>query len=97
MNELPTRDLVTLDDLKELIEENIELAKDTRKMLKAMRRDALIAGIVKTAVWAVLIIASFWLSAKFLEPYLGALQGAQGQGASDYQALFEQYKGMLGQ
>ncbi|HRH24681.1 MAG TPA: hypothetical protein PK109_03795, partial [Candidatus Paceibacterota bacterium] len=92
MADTPITELVTLEDLKELLEENIALTKDTRKMLKRMRREAFIAGVVKTAVWAVLLIASFWLSAKFLEPYLGMMTAGQEGAEQDYGALFEQYK-----
>ena len=93
---LPRRDLVTIDDLKELIEENIELTKDTRKMLKDMRREAFIGGLIKMLIWVILIVASFYFSMKFLEPYLGML-GTAGQGGGDWAALLEQYKGFMGQ
>ena len=87
-----------LDELKELVEEAVELSKENNKLLKRMRRDAVVGGILKFVVWLVLIVGSFYLSAKFLEPYLGMLQGAQGgAGGTDWQALYNQYKGQLGQ
>ncbi len=93
---LPRRDLVTIDDLKELIEENIELTKDTRKMLKDMRREAFIGGLIKMLIWIILIVASFYFSMKFLEPYLGMLGGA-GSDKTDWAALIDQYKGYIAQ
>lgn len=84
-----------LEELKDLLEENIEIGKETNKLIKAMRRDALVGGIVKFAIWLVLIVASFYLSAKFLEPYLGTLTNENGAG--DYKALFDQYRVMMGQ
>ncbi len=82
--------------LAEMVEETLDLARENNKILKAMRRDALIMGTLKTLIWIVLIVASFYFSMKFLEPYLGMLEN-QGQGGQDYGALFEQYKGLLGQ
>jgi hypothetical protein len=71
-----------------------KLTEDNNRILKAMRRDALIGSIVKTLIWVALIGASYYFSMKLLTPYLGMLQGAQGQ---DMNALFEQYKELLGQ
>lgn len=80
-----------LAELKALTEEN-------NKILKAMRRDAIIGAVVKMLIWIVLIVVSYQLSMKFLEPYLGMLQGAQGDGqGQDLNALMEQYKQLMGQ
>ena len=88
---------VTLDEIKELLEENIEATEENTKLLKAMRRDALIGGIVKTVLWIVLIVASFYFSAKFLEPYLGMMPTGQGGGETqDFGALLKEYQGLLG-
>lgn len=80
-----------LTALKAAVEEN-------NRILKAMRRDALIGAIIKFAIWFVLIGGSLYLSTKFLEPYLGMLQSAQGaSGGQDWQALLDQYREMMGQ
>ena len=81
--------------IAEMVEETLDLARENNKILKAMRRDALIMGTLKTLIWIVLVVASFYFSMKFLEPYLGMLP--TGQGGQDYGALFEQYKSLLGQ
>lgn len=83
-------------DLRDLVEETLELARENNKILKDMRRDALIMGTLKTLIWVVLIVASFYFSIKFLEPYLGMMEGMQ-QNGQDYGALFEEYKSLLGQ
>lgn len=88
----------TLAELEELMEENLEVAKENTKLLKAMRRDALIGGILKTLVWVILIGASFYFSLQYLEPLMGSFtQATEGFTPEDYQALFEQYKTQLGQ
>lgn len=87
-----------LDELQDLLEESIELTKENNRLLKAMRRDALIGGIVKTLVWVAVLGASLYFSWLFLEPFIGSVQGAaKGMNPSDYQALFDFYKEQLGQ
>ena len=87
-----------LDDLEDLLEENLRVAKDNHKMLKAMRREALVAGLVKTVLW----LGAIGLSVYFTLQYLGPLLGPASEAASsfrpeDYQALFDFYKGQMGQ
>jgi hypothetical protein len=82
-----------LAELKRLTEEN-------NAMLKSMKRNALIMGIIKTVVWVVVLFGSYYLTMQFLEPYLGVLKGmpqAGDGGAQDWGALFEQYRQLLGQ
>lgn len=90
MDKTPT----TLEDIEDLLQENIEATKENTKLLKAMRRDALIGGILKTLIWIVLIAASLYFSVKFIEPYMGLLQqGAnQSTGQMDYQSLIDEYQ-----
>lgn len=89
----------TLDELKELLQATLKASEENTKILKAMRRDAVIGGVVKFLVWVILIAASFYFSMKFLEPYLGVLGNTQQEGMTqdDYKALFDQYKDLLGQ
>ena len=95
--EIDTTDNGSMSDQ---IEEMLILTRENNKLLKRIRRDAIIGGILKIAIWALLIVVSFYFSAKFLEPYLGMLQSAGqqgGQGIGDVQGLIDQYKGLLGQ
>ncbi len=80
-----------------MVEETLELTQENNKILKAMRRDAIIGGVIKMAIWIVLGVASFYFSMKFLEPYLKMLPAAGEGGQQDYGALFEEYKSLLGQ
>jgi hypothetical protein len=85
-------------NLTQMVEESLTLSRENNRLLKAMRRDALIGGIAKIMIWAALIIASLYFSMKFLEPYLGMLENVprEGMEESDYRALFDQYKDLLG-
>jgi Fe2+ transport system protein B len=84
--------------LEAMVEEALTLSRENNKILKAMRRDALIGGILKTLIWVVLLVASLYFSMKFLEPYMGMLKNLPQEGnQTDYGALFEEYKSLLGQ
>ncbi len=80
-----------LAELKQLTQEN-------NRILKAMRRDALIAGVVKMLIWVVLIGFSYYFTMQVIGPFLSMAEGMQtgGQG-QDFGALFEQYRELLGQ
>lgn len=95
MEKAPT----TLEDLKELLEETLSATEENNKLLKAMRRDAVIGSIVKILIWTALVGLSLYFSIQFLEPYLGLLQNVpQGTGEGvDYGALIEEYRSLLGQ
>ncbi|MGB4076401.1 MAG: hypothetical protein WBK28_01700 [Minisyncoccia bacterium] len=81
--------------MAEQVEETLLLARENNKILKAMRRDALIGGVVQLLFWALLIGASLYYSAKFLEPYLGMLSGIEGDSGS-INALIQEYQNLLG-
>ena len=79
----------------QLVELRAKVEENTR-ILKAMRRDALIGSIIKTLIWVLLIAGSYYLTMQFLEPYMGVLEAQGGQG-QDFGALLEQYRALLGQ
>ncbi len=80
--------------LEELLEENIELTKETNRLIKAMRRDALIGGMVKAVIWIVLVGGSLYFSLQFLEPFLQSFSEASGgMNPKDLQLLLDLYNG----
>ncbi len=88
--EQPTK----LEELQDLLEENIELARENNKLLKRMHRMALIGGTVKALIWIGVLVASGYFTLVYLEPLLTQFQGIQGH---QYQALFDLYNGQFGQ
>ena len=52
----------------EMIRETYRITQENNKMLHAMRRHAFIGGIVKVLVYAIIIIAPFWLYMQYLAP-----------------------------
>jgi capsule polysaccharide export protein KpsE/RkpR len=71
--------LLPEDQLKELH----ALTKENNKMLKAMRRDAFIGGIIHFVWWVIIIVVLPYFTWLWLQPYLegmlNAYQTAQGQ------------------
>ena len=60
------------------LSEMYEFTKENNHMLKAMRRDAFVGGIVKFIVWVALFIVLPYIAWLFIQPYLqGALDTYQ--------------------
>ena len=79
--------IIPEDQLKELY----ELTRENNRMLKDMRRDALIGGIIQFVWWVIILVVLPYFTWLFLQPYLegllGAYQAAQGQSAQVTDAL----------
>lgn len=73
--------IIPEDQLKELH----ALTKENNRMLKDMRRDAMIGGIIHFIWWVILVVVLPYFTWLFLQPYLegllNAYQAAQGQSA----------------
>lgn len=66
--------------LEELLEENLELAKENNKLLKEMRRNAIIGLIARVVIWLVVLGVPIFFLSTYLGPILDALSGqASGQ------------------
>ena len=66
--------------LEELLEENLELAKENNKLLKEMRRNAIIGLVVRIIIWLLVLGVPLFFLSTYLGPILDALQGqANGQ------------------
>lgn len=83
-----------LDDLKELLEETLHIAKENHHLLKAMRRDAWIGAIFKIVIWLVVIGISVYVSLTFIEPLIG---GAKAESPDVFKTLLDLYQGTLSQ
>jgi hypothetical protein len=80
----------------QLAELKAAVAENTR-MLKAIRRDALVSTFLKIFVWVGLFVLSIYLSWTFLEPALKSVTGAEGGNSIDLQKILEQYQSQMGQ
>jgi hypothetical protein len=80
-------------NLRDLLEENIELARENNKILKAMRRDALIGGLLKTIIWVVLLLVSIYFTIQYLDPLISSFTGAtNGMDPEDFKAIIDLYQ-----
>ncbi len=78
------------------LDELLALTKDNNRMLRAMRRDAFVGGILKIIWWiAVVVVLPYliymWYLAPYLEQMITAYQQVEGQSAEMNTAL-EQLK-----
>jgi len=72
------------------LDEIYKLSKDNNRMLRAMRRDAFIGGIIKFVFWvAVFFVLPYVLYVLYLQPYLEQLQGAYENLNQNVQAVNE--------
>ncbi len=75
------------DQAKELV----ELTRQNNRMLKDMRRDAMIGGIIHFVWWVILVVVLPYLTWLYIQPYLdgvlSAYQNMQGQSAQVTNAL----------
>lgn len=67
-------------ELKKLLEENLAVAKDNNRLLREMRRNAILGLIAKIVIWLVLLgVPLFFLSA-YLGPLMDAVTGQSANG-----------------
>lgn len=63
-------------DLEKLLEENLAVAKDNNRLLREMRRNAILGLIARVVIWLIVLgVPLFFLSA-YLGPILEALSGS---------------------
>lgn len=75
----PTTD--DTSELKKLLEEDIAIGKDNNRLLREMRRNAILGLIAKVVIWLVLLgVPLFFLSA-YLGPLMDTLTGQSTNGA----------------
>lgn len=77
-----------------MLKESLALAKENNKLIKDMRRDALIGGVVRIALWLLVLVGSYYLTMQYLGPMLGTFNGAEGAQGMDFKALLEQYRSL---
>ena len=75
-------------ELKKLLEENLAVAKDNNRLLRELRRNAILGLIAKIVIWLVLLgVPLFFLSA-YLGPLMDTVTGQSSNGAGIPMGLF---------
>ncbi len=81
------------EETKRLLKENLELSRENNKILRKIRRSAIVGNIMRLFYWAFIIGVPVFLYFQFLEPYLAQLldvySGLQ-SGAENVQEVGEQ-------
>ena len=89
-------------ELKKLLEENLAVAKDNNRLLREMRRNAILGLIAKIVLWLVLLGVPLFFLSSYLGPLMDAFTGQGGDVPSalfgvpseeQIQRLIEQYQG----
>ena len=79
------------DEIRSLLRRNLELTRENNKLLKKIRRNGLIANIMRLVWWAVIIGVPVFLYYTVFQPYLTELstayQGVQ-DGVTGAQSIF---------
>jgi len=97
-----------MDDLdRTQLEQVLRLTKDNNRMLRAIRRDAFIGGVVKLLVWIALIVVPLWFYLNYLAPVVNSaletmqqVQQVQGSATAQFSELnetLEKLKGLIPQ
>lgn len=63
-----------IEELKELVRENIAIAKDNNKMLHGLRRGAWMSRLMRV-LWIVLIVGASLYSYVYFQPYIDQILG----------------------
>lgn len=64
------------DDLKKLLEENLAVAKDNNRLLRELRRNALLGLIARIVLWLVLLGVPLLFLSAYIGPIIEAFAGA---------------------
>ena len=65
--------------LQKLLEENLAVAKDNNRLLREMRRNAILGIIAKVVLWLVVLGVPLFFLSSYLGPLMDALSGAGDQ------------------
>ena len=81
------------DEIKSLLRRNLELARENNRLLKKIRRNSIIANVMRLVWWAVIIGIPVFLYYTVLQPYLAELsvayQGVQSGVSGAQNALLD--------
>ncbi|MES2668213.1 MAG: hypothetical protein V4644_00780 [Patescibacteria group bacterium] len=76
------------DSLKALLEENLAVAKDNNRLLREMRRNAILGLILKIVIWLVILGVPLLVLSSYLGPLMEAVSAPAGSGAQAPAGLF---------
>jgi hypothetical protein len=90
------------DDLRELLRQNLAVAKDNNRLLREMRRNAVLGFALKLVVYLLLLGVPLFILSTYLGPIMEAFSGSGGSSllgapsAEELQRLMEEYRASQG-
>lgn len=63
------------DQIEKLLEENLAVAKDNNRLLREMRRNAILGLIAKVVIWLVILGVPLFFLSTYLGPLMEAVSG----------------------
>jgi len=87
------------EELKQLLQENLEVTRENNDLLKKIRRDAMIGLAVKVVLWLVILGVPIFFVSTYLIPLLERTGGASAPlfgvpSPEEAQRLIEQYRSL---
>ncbi len=76
------------EDLKKLLEENLAVAKDNNRLLREMRRNAILGLVAKVVLWLVVLGVPLFFLSTYIGPLMSAFSGAAPTGENLKPGLF---------
>ncbi|HEY0948191.1 MAG TPA: hypothetical protein VGE53_01735 [Candidatus Paceibacterota bacterium] len=67
----------THEELEKLLEENLAVAKDNNRLLREMRRNAILGLIAKIVLWLIILGVPLFFLSSYLGPIMDAISGTQ--------------------
>ena len=68
------------EHLEKLLEENLAVAKDNNRLLREMRRNAILGLIAKIVIWLVILGVPLFFLSSYLGPLMEAFSGQASTG-----------------
>ncbi len=78
-------------ELKDLLEENLRVSRETNKILRSLRSQARWSLVGKIILWVALIIVPLYFLIPFINTYMDVLENSA-QSNPDIQKLIDQYR-----
>ena len=84
------------ESIGDMTKEILHLTQENNRMIKGMRRDAVIGGVLRIVLWLAVIVGSYYLTMQYLEPILSGMNAGD-EGGINFQDLIKQYQSLQGE
>jgi hypothetical protein len=79
-------------ELKSLLEQNLELAKENNRLLRSMRRAGWFSALWRILWWGFLILSSYYLYQQVLAPWFGDVGSFHMPSQAELEQAVQQYQ-----